>query len=251
METAAPVTDTSGIAEGDGHWMHDHPTIMGDPKQKNALAKYSTAEAAIVGGYDNAVLIGKPHINIPADDADDTAKAEFKAKIGEHSGAVTDPEKYEVVRPDGSDETNYNFEAEKAYLANAAKNGMTQDQMQSNLDIHNAVVSAMYTADDAANKAAEESFETEMTSELGGKANYEAFCELNTRCLESFFGKETADLIDSKKLGNHKEFAKGIQELAKMAIAEGRVMKASAQTKAKGGGALSYPKMAERQAAEK
>ncbi len=243
------VTDTSGITDGDGHWMHDHPEIMGNPVQKNALAKYSTLAAGAVGGVDAMTLVGRPHINIPGDDADQAAKDKFSAQIKEHSGAVAtvDGFKMDGLRPDGADETNYNFPAEKAFLELAVKTGMSQEQMAENLKMHNTVVEAIMGKNDAADKAAQDAAVVQLTSDYGGEANYKVASELNTRCLEAFFDSDTAKMIEEKGMGNHVGFHKGINELAKMAVKEGRSMPASHRTGQQAGGALRYQKMEERQ----
>jgi len=242
------VTDTSGITEGDGHWMHDHPTLMSDVGKKNAFAKYPTMNAALDGGYEATKLVGRPHINIPADDADDTVKAEFKAKIAEHSGAVTKVEDFKVTRPEGHNKDNYNYAQEKAYLEMAVSQGYSQSQMETGLKMHTDVVAAIHAKDDAADKAEQAAGKVQLVSDWGGEANYKVNMELNTRCLESFFDADTAKLIEDKGMGNHPGFIKGVLALAQMAVKEGRTMKASAQTQQKAGtGTLRYAKMEERQ----
>lgn len=240
------VTDTSGIKEGDGHFLHDHPDIMANPVAKNSLAKYESAEKAMLGGVDAMALIGRPHINIPADDADEAAKAKFTTEIAKHSGAVEKVEDFTITRPEGADETNYNFAAEKTFLAEAVNLKMNQAQMAAMLKMHNTVVGAMNTKTATDDKATQDTAIATLTSDLGGEANYKVASELNTRCLEAFFNAETAKMIEEKGMGNHVGFFKGINALANMAVKEGRTMKASATTQQQTGGALRYEKMEQR-----
>jgi hypothetical protein len=242
------ITDTSGIAEGDGHFLHDHPDIMSNPAAKNALAKYESEDKAMMGGVDAMALIGKPHINIPADDADDTAKAEFKAQLAKHNGVPENVEGYEVTRPDGADETNYNFAMEKAYLDHALSTGMNQSQVDGGFEIQRKAVEAAREQRAVADKAVADATVVTLTSDWGGEANYKKNMELSTRCLETFFGAETAKAIDSTGLGNNVEFVKGVLKLAEMAVKQGTSMPSSKATGVQGGGALTYKKMAERQA---
>jgi len=246
MTDSNQVTDTSGIAEGDGHWMHDHPDIMANPKQKNALAKYDSLQAAAVGGYDAMVKIGEPHINIPADDADDTVKAKFTTEIAKHSGAIEKVEDVKIARPEGADETNYNFAAEKTFSEMAVKEGMNQSQVDANYGLFLQMVNTARAKVDTANKEAADKATTTLTSDWGGEANYKTNMELNTRCLESFFDADTAKMIEDTGLGNNVGFAKGILALATMAVKEGRTMPASQKTGTKAGGALGYEKMKKR-----
>ncbi len=243
------VTDTSGITDGDGHWLHDHADIMANPEQKNALADYKTRDAALIGGYEAKKFVGRPHINIPGDDADQAAKDKFAGQISEHSGAVANVDDFKLdgLRPDGADETNYNFAAEKAFLGEAVNLKMSQSQMGGMLKMHNDVVTAMLAKNDGADKAAQDAAVVQLTSDCGGEANYKVASELNTRCLEAFFDADTAKMIEEKGMGNHVGFFKGIQELAKMAVKEGRSMPASPQKGQKAGGALRYKGMEERE----
>ncbi len=243
-----PITDTSGIVEGDGHFLHDHPDVIANPAAKNALAKYDSTDKAMVGGVNAMALIGRPHINIPADDADDATKDKFKAQILEHTGAVTKVEDFimDGLRPEGSDDTNYNFPAEKAFLGEAVNLGMNQGQMAGMLKMHNDVVTAILAKNDTDDKAAQDAAVVQLTSDVGGEANFKVASELNTRCLEAFFDADTAKMIEEKGMGNHVGFFKGVQELAKMAVKEGRSMPASARKGQKPGGALRYEKMEQR-----
>ncbi len=248
---ADQVQDTSGITDGDGHWLHDHADIMENPEQKNALAKYPTMLAGVIGGYEATKLVGRPHINIPGDDADQAAKDKFAGQIAEHSGAVANVDGFKLdgLRPDGADDTNYNFAAEKAFLGEAVNLKMSQGQMAGMLKMHNDVVTAMLTKNDTADKAAQDAAVVQLTSDCGGEANYKVASELNTRCLEAFFDADTAKMIEEKGIGDHIGFFKGINELAKMAVKEGRTMPASARKgDGKPGGALHYKKMEERAA---
>ncbi len=241
------VTDTSGITEGDGHFLHDHPDIMGKPAAKNALAKYTNVSDAMMGGVDAMTLIGRPHLNIPADDAADDVKAKFAVEIAKHSGAVANVEDFKVDRPDGADETNYNYATEKAFLAESVNLQMNQKQMAGMLKMHNEVITASNTKNDEADKAAQDAAKVKLTSDWGGEEKYKENMELNTRCLEAFFDADTAKMIEEKGIGNHVGFAKGINELAAMAVKEGRTMKAGAKTQQKDGkGSMGYPKMQKR-----
>jgi len=242
------VADTSGIAEGDGHFLHEYPDIMANPAAKNALAKYDSVPAALNGGVEAMTVVGRPHINVPGDDADQTAKDKFKAQIAEHTGAVANVEDFKLdgLRPDGSDETNYNFAAEKAFLATAVNAGMNQEQMAAVLKNYNDVMVAQDTQAIAADKAAQDAAVVKLTGDFGGADGFKVASELNTRCLEAFADAETAKLIEDKGMGNHVGFFKFINEMAKMAVKEGRTMPASAQKGQKTGGALRYKKMEER-----
>ena len=244
----AQIADTSGIADGDGHFLHDHPDVMNDPAAKNALAKYKTPTDAMLGGVEAMKLIGKPHINIPGDDADDATKTAFKAKIAEHTGALLKAEDVKITRPDGSTAENYNEALEGVFKETVVATGMNQAQTDATYGLALKMIAAVQDKEAVADKTAETAFETKMTSELGGETNYKAFCELNTRCLETFFGAETAKMIDEKGMGNNIEFAKGIQKLAEMAVKQGTSMKPSRGTGQKAGGSLTYSKMEERAA---
>ncbi len=246
MPDPGTITDTSGITEGDGHWLHDHADIMSNPEQKNALAKYPTQNAAVLGGYEATKLVGRPHINIPGDDADQAAKDKFAGQIAEHTGAIGKVEDVKITRPEGSDETNYNFALEKAFQEMAVKTGMNQGQVDQNYALALQMIDASNTKNEGADKAAQDAAVVQLTSDCGGEANYKAASELNTRCLEAFFDADTAKMIEEKGMGNHVGFFKGVQELAKMAVKEGRSMPASHQKGQAKGGALSYTKMEER-----
>lgn len=238
-----PITDTSGIVEGDGHFLHNHPDIMANPAAKNSLAKYESADKAMLGGVDAMALIGRPHINIPADDADDAAKTKFKVEIAKHLGAVEKVEDFKITRPEGADETNYNFAAEKAFLEMAVIEKFNQEQLTAAYKMHAQIVNGILTKQDADNKATQDKAIATLTNDCGGEAGYKTFTELNTRCLEAFFDADTAKMIEDTGLGNNVGFAKGINALAQMAVKEGRTMKASATTQQKIGGALQYKKM--------
>ncbi len=242
------VTDTSGITEGDGHFLHDHPDIMANPAAKNALAKYDSADKAMVGGVDAMTLIGRPHINIPADDADETTKTKFKTQIAEHTGAITKVEDVKITRPDGSDDTNYNMALEKVFREMVVQQGMNQTQVDANYGLALKMIEAARTKTDGDNKAVQDAAVVTLTSDWGGEANYKTNMELNTRCLESFFDAETAKKIEETGLGNHVGFAKGVLALAQMAVKEGRTMPASQQGGSKKGGALEYKGMKKRAA---
>lgn len=244
---ADAITDTSGIADGDGHFLHDHPDIMANPAAKNALAKYKTADEGLLGGVEATKLLGRPHINIPADDADDTAKTKFKTEIAKHSGAIEKIEDVKIERPEGADETNYNFALEKSFCEMAVKQGMNQSQIEANYKMSLQMIDAGRAKSVADDKAVQEAATLTLTSEWGGEANYKTNMELNTRCLETFFDADTAKKIEETGLGNSVSFAKGILELATMAVKEGRTMKGSATTQQKAGGALRYKKMEERE----
>lgn len=242
------VTDTSGIVANDGHFLHDHPGIMGDPSAKNALAKYETADKAMLGGIEAMKQLGKPHINIPADDADDAAKAEYQSKIAKAHGAVEKVEDFKITRPDGTKpegdaDCNYNYALEKSFLEMAVSEGMNQSQLEKCYGMALQMIAANSAREDTDQVAAADKCRTQLTSDLGGEEKYKVFHELNTRCLETFFGVETARAIETAGLGNNVEFNKGINKLAEMAVKEGRTMQASAQTGEKKGGMLSYPSM--------
>ncbi len=256
MPDQGTVTDTSGIAEGDGHFLHDHPDIIGNPVAKNALAKYDSVSAALAGGVEAMTVVGRPHINIPGDEADQAAKDKFKAQISEHTGAVKTVEDFNIdglrpdgLRPEGEDETGYNFAGEKAYLEMAVNLGMNQEQVEANIKFAEALRTARDTQDVAADKAAQDAAVVQLTSDCGGADGYKVASELNTRCLEAFFDAETAQLIEAKGMGNHVGFFKGINELAKMAVKEGRTMPASHRQGQQKTGALRYKGMEERKKA--
>ena len=240
------VTDTSGIVEGDGHFLHGHPDIMANPAAKNALSKYDSAEKAMIGGVEAMKLIGKPHINIPADDADEAVKTEFRAKIAKHAGKPDTVEGYKITRPEGSNSENYNEALEKTFLKTALAKDMNQDQVEATYGLALKMIEAIRTKETTDLTAAAEKCRTQLTNDCGGEANYKTFSELNTRLLESFFGVETAKAIETTGMGNDIGFCKGINKLAEMAVKEGRTMTASHQTGTKAGGVLQYPKMEKR-----
>lgn len=258
------VTDTSGITDGDGHFLHDHSGIMSNPAAKNALAKYDNVEAAMLGGFNAMQQVGKPHINIPADDADDTVKAKFKTDIAKHSGAVEKADDFKVERPEGSDETNYNFAAEKVYLEMAVKEGMSQSQMAAGLKMHNEIVSAIFAADTAKDKADIDASVLKMTADLGGADKFKEGMELKARLCATFFDEDTAKLFDSRRIvkgddgqdkqlngtvfGNHAGLNLGLVKIAEVMVKEGRTLKASAQTGKEAAGMLRYKGMEEREA---
>lgn len=237
------VTDTSGITEGDGHFLHDYPEIMENPAAKNSLATYENEQAAMMGCVEARKLVGKPHINIPADDADDATKAKFTADIAKHTGAIESVEAVKIQRPDGADETNYNFALEKAFTEMVVAERMNQSQVDASYKMALQMIDAVSAKADSDDKGARDAAKVKLTSDWGGEANYNTNMELNTRCFEAFFDGDTAKMIEEKGIGNHVGFARGINELAQMAVKEGRTMKASAHTKQKSGGALRYPKM--------
>ena len=241
------VTDTSGIAEGDGHFLHDHPDIMANPSAKNALAKYKTADEGMLGGVEAIKLLGRPHINIPADDADDTAKTKFSAEIAKHSGAIEKVEDVKIQRPDGADDTNYNFALEKSFSEMVVQQGMNQAQVDANYKMSLQMIDAARAKVGSDEKAAQDASTLTLTSDWGGEANFKTNMELNTRCLESFFDADTAKKIEDTGLGNSVGFAKGILQLAQTAVKEGRTMKGSALTQQKTGGALRYKGMEARE----
>ncbi len=244
------ITDTSGITEGDGHFLHHHPDIMANPAARNALAKYDSADKAMIGGVDAMTLVGRPHINIPADDADQTTKDKFKTQIAEHTGAITKVEDVKITRPDGSDDTNYNMALEKVFTEMAVQQGMNQAQVDANYGLALKMIDAGRTKTDTDDKAAQDAAVVTLTSDWGGEANYKTNMELNARCCESFFDADTAKKIEETGLGNHVGFNKGINELAQMAVKEGRTMPASHKTPTGNKSALGYPQMAERLKAE-
>lgn len=245
------VTDTSGITENDGHYLHDHPEIMSNPAAKNALAKYETAEAAMLGGVEAMKAVGRPHINIPAEDADQAVKDKFKAQIAEHTGAIGKVEDVKIQRPEGANEENYNVALEKTFSEMAVATSMNQAQVDANYKLALQMVEASTAKIATDNKAAQDACVVQLTADWGGEANFKTNMELNTRCLETFFDAETAKKIEDTGLGNTVGFAKGIQALATMAVKEGRTMKASAHTQTKTGGSLQYTKMEERAKAER
>ena len=264
--TQNQVTDTSGIAEGDGHWLHDHPDVMANPGAKNALAKYTGLNEALFGGVEAQQTVGKPRIDIPADDADDATKLKFQQKINEHRGVPEKVEGYKVTRPEGADETNYNFAAEKAFLELAKANGYTQEQMAAAYEFNSKMVdAARATADEAAKGTDAKSQEkvdadnkaavTLCTEKWGGETQFKENMELIGRLGNAFGGEELeaaidgAVLADGTKLGNSFLFNDFFLGLANMAIAEGRTMESAARTKA-AKGALSYSKMEARKKAE-
>lgn len=240
------VTDTSGITEGDGHFLHDHQDIMANPAAKNALAKYDSAEKAMLGGVEAMTLVGRPHINIPGENADQTVKDKFAGQIAEHSGAITKIEDVKITRPEGSDEKNYNMALEKVFCEMVVQQRMNQPQVDANYGLALKMIEAARTKTETDEKAVQDATVTQLTSDLGGEVNYKEASELNTRCLESFFDAETAKMIEEKGIGNHVGFFKGINELAKMAVKEGRTMKGSQQTQTKTGGVLTYKEMEKR-----
>ena len=250
MPEPSPVTDTSNIAEGDGHWMHDHADIIGDPAMKNSLAKYKTVGEALKGGHNAITAVGRPHINVPADDADDTAKSEFKASLAKHMGKPDTVEGYKIVRPDGSDETNYNFAAEKAYLETALSVDANQGQVDAFYKMHNTLMEAAFAKEATDLKATQDEVEKKMTGDLGGEANFKAFVEGNTKLLETFFDEQTAQDIEDSGLGDREGFMLGVHKLYEMAVAEGRTMKSTKTTTKTKDGALTYPKMKARKEAE-
>lgn len=250
-ENSNQVTDTSGITEGDGHWMHDHQDVIADPAMKNAYSKYKTVDEALKGGHNAITAVGRPHINIPADDADTEKKLDFRKAIAQHMGKPDSIEGYKVQRPEGSDETNYNFEAEKVYLETAFKLDANQSQVEAFYELHNTLMDAAFTKEDTDLKKTQDETQTKMTGKLGGEANYKVYMEQNTKLLETFFGEQTAKDIDACGLGDREDFMKGIHELYEMAVAEGRTLKASHSAGEKKEGALTYKKMRARKEAEK
>lgn len=256
------VTDTSGISDGDGHWINDNPEVNGNPAMKNALAKYDSPNAAIVGGYNAMSALGRPHINIPGDDADDTAKSEFKAKLATHMGKPDTAEGYEITRPDGSDETNYNMAAEKAFLELAHQNDMGNESVKSMYDFHLKMMAAAQETDSAADQADIDKSVTDLTAKLGGDEKYREAMELKTRLCNEYFGEETAKLLENQRTENGKQvqgtlfgndvgFNMGLIKIAEVMMKEGRTLTGSLQTGTQKHGALRYGKMEEREAQNK
>lgn len=266
------ITDTSGITEGDGHFLHEHPDIMSNPAAKNALAKYTNAKDAMMGGVNAMALVGKPHINIPADDADDTKKAEFKAALRKHTGAPDNVEGYKITRPDGSNDTNYNTALEAAFLAHALNTGMTQEMVGGedgkggSYGLALQMIKAINTRDTDADKADIDKAVLKLTADLGGETKLKEGMELKSRLLATYANAETAELFDNRRIvnkdgkdtqhngtvfGNHAGLNLFLIKVANVMVKEGRTLLASGQTEAKTAGTLRYKGMEDRAAQSK
>jgi hypothetical protein len=261
------VTDTSGIADGDGHFLHDHPDIMSNPAAKNALAKYDSVGAAMLGGFNAMQTVGKPHINIPGDDADDTRKAEFKTAIAKHTGAITKVEDVKITRPDGSNETNYNEALEDAFKAMAVNENMNQSQVDKTYGLALEMINAINTRDTDKDAADIDASVLKLTADLGGADKLKEGMELKARLCETFFDADTAKLFSHRRIvsengqdkqvngtvfGNHAGLNAGLIAIANIMMKEGRSLKGSIPGGQKTGkGAFSYPKMEARKKAEK
>ncbi len=260
------ITDTSGIAEGDGHFLHDHPEIMSNPAAKNALAKYTSAKDAMMGGVNAMALVGKPHINVPGDDADDAAKAKFKTEIRKHTGAPDNVAGYKITRPDGSDDTNYNVALETTFLAGALNSGMNQEQVDFSYGCALQMIEAISTRDVDADKADIDKSVLKLTADLGGEAKLKEGMELKSRLLATYADEDTAALFDNRRIvavdgvdkehngtvfGNHAGLNSFLIKVANIMVKEGRTLEAGRQSQGKTEDTLRYKGMEKRAAENK
>ena len=125
---------------------------------------------------------------------------------------------------------------------------MNQAQVDSVYGMALKMIEQVRAKDAETDKAAEDAAVIKLTNDAGGAANYKVGCELNARLLTTFFDEATAEMIEKKGMGNNVGFWKGINKMAEIMVKEGRIMKGSAPTGDKAGGALQYKKMKERQA---
>ena len=248
VEANQEVIDTSGITEGDGHFLHDHPEVMANPLAKNALAKYKSADKAMLGGVDAMAFVGKP-FKMPESLEklpDDASRTDFTAQAHKLLGITKTKDiatLKDVNLKDGMAEgTAYSEDFANSFKQFVVDNNLNVNDMPKYAKFFNTTMAAVTAKAETDKITAAESCDKALIAhpDIGSKEKLLEMTELFARAMKNKVGltpaeaEELADGLALSKLTTN-------PVLARVMLKQFAPLAAEASTEGGGGGTPPTP----------
>lgn len=184
-----------------------------DLKASESLKKFKDP-VMLAKSYLNLEKMNGNSIRLPRDDMPQAEKQAVLDDIFAKLGRPESADKYQYARPELPAAVPYNEHAVKAFMGEAHKNGMTQQQLQFALDFHNKYVADTFYEHERSGKEAIAKAEAEL-KQTWGEQGYKKNTDVARRALSAFADAKDVEFIEKSGLGNDPRLVKLFANIGK------------------------------------